>query len=305
MTLAAEIDRNRELGSNAARVSLQEREKRRRARSRLLNLAPVTLFYLVFLVLPYLLMLRMSFNRYSSLKLYETTFTLDNYVSLITDPFYLELLARTIGLGVAVTVATLILGYPLALKIARSTGMKKTILLGIVLSPLLLNLVVRTYAWLILLGDKGVINSSLIGLGLVDAPLPIQSNIWSVTVGLAHITLPLMVLSLVGILETINRSLVEAAESLGATPERIFLKVIFPLSLPGIGTGSLLVFCFAISAFVTPALLGGHRVSTVSTVIYEKFTFAMNWPIGATLVFILLLLNLAVILLHGRMFRER
>lgn len=278
---------------------------RRRQRLSLVGyLAPVTLFYIGFLILPYLSLLELSFFRYSPAKLYIPQFTTDNYVAVLTDSFYWLLMLRTIGLGLLVTVITLLMGYPLALMIVRSSPRLKTLLIGIALSPLLINLVVRTYAWLVLLGDTGVINSWLKALGLIASPLPINGNWVSVTIGLVHITLPLMVLSLVAVLENIDRRLAEAAESLGATDLRVMRKVILPLSLPGIGSGSLLVFCFTISAFVTPALLGGNRVSTVSTMIYQKFTFSANWPVGATLVFVLLAMNVAVIALHNRVFRE-
>ena len=278
---------------------------RRRQRLALIGyLAPVTLFYVGFLILPYLSLLELSFFKYSSAKLYIPQFTLDNYVAVVTDSFYLLLMLRTLGLGLLVTVITLLLGYPLALMIVRSPPKMKTMLIAIALSPLLINLVVRTYAWLVLLGDTGVINNWLKAIGLISTPLPINGNWVSVTIGLVHITLPLMVLSLVAVLENIDRKLAEAAESLGATDMRVMRKIILPLSLPGIGSGSLLVFCFTISAFVTPALLGGNRVSTVSTMIYQKFTFSANWPVGATLVFILLAMNVAVIALHSRLFRE-
>jgi len=279
----------------------------RRRHERLALLAyvgPVTLFYIAFLILPYLSLLELSFFKFSSAKLYVKEFTLGNYVAVLTDSFYWLLMLRTLGLGFLVTAITLILGYPLALLIVRSPPRRKTLLMAIALSPLLINLVVRTYAWLVLLGENGIVNGALKALGLISSPLPISGNFVSVTIGLIHITLPLMVLSLVAVLENIDRRLAEAAESLGATSWRVMRKVTLPLSLPGIGSGSLLVFCFTISAFVTPALLGGNRVTTVSTMIYQKFTFSANWPVGATLVFILLLMNFAVIWLHSRVFRE-
>jgi putative spermidine/putrescine transport system permease protein len=290
--------------SGFAPSTLGEGHRRRERLALVGYLAPVLLFYIGFLILPYLSLLELSFFRYSSAKLYIAEFTSANYVAVLTDSFYLLLMLRTIGLGLLVTAITLVLGYPLALMIVRSPPRMKTMLIAIALSPLLINLVVRTYAWLVLLGDTGVINNWLKAIGLISSPLPINGNWVSVTIGLVHITLPLMVLSLVAVLENIDRKLAEAAESLGATDLRVMRKIVFPLSLPGIGSGSLLVFCFTISAFVTPALLGGNRVSTVSTMIYQKFTFSANWPVGATLVFILLVMNIAVIALHGRVFRE-
>lgn len=270
----------------------------------LLYLAPVTLFYLGFLVLPYAMVLRLSLFRFSSMRLYIPEYTLANYAAVLLDPFYLLLIARTVGLGVLVTAICLLLGYPLALRIARAGPPLKGALIAVTLSPLLINLVVRTYAWLVLLGDTGVVNHWLQGLGLIGAPLPLGGNSFSVVVGLVHICLPLMTLSLIGVLERIDVALVDAADSLGASRARVLGRVVLPLSLPGVGAGSLLVFSFAISAFVTPALLGGNRVSTVSTLIYEKFTFSANWPVGATLVMVLLIINFGVVALHGRLFRE-
>ena len=270
----------------------------------LLSLGPVTLFYLLFLVVPYALVLRLSFFRFSSMRLYVPEFTWANYAAVLTDPFYLMLMARTVGLGLLVTLVSLVLGYPLALLISRAGPVLKSALIAITLSPLLINLVVRTYAWLVLLGDTGVVNRWLQGLGLIGAPLPLGGNMLSVVIGLVHICLPLMALSLIGVLERIDPALIDAAESLGAGRARVLRRVVLPLSWPGVGAGSLLVFSFAISAFVTPALLGGNRVSTISTLIYEKFTFSANWPVGATLVMVLLVINLAVVTLHARLFRE-
>jgi ABC-type spermidine/putrescine transport system, permease component I len=289
-------------------VSSPPSTKRRTRRARNIGLAtylgPLSLFYLLFLVAPYLILLRMSFNRFNSLRLYTPDFTFANYSAVLTDPFYLFLIGRTIALGLVVTVVTLILGYPLALMIARASPRMKSILLAITLSPLLINIVVRTYAWLVLLGDKGLINQWLMMSGLVSSPLTINGTLLSVTIGLVHITLPFMVLSLMSVIQRIDHSLPEAAQSLGASSLYVMRRIILPLSLPGIGAGSLFVFCFTVSAFITPALLGGNRVETISTFIYQKFTFAVNWPMGATLVFFLLAINLIVVALHGRLFRE-
>ncbi len=275
-----------------------------RRRGALLHLLPITLFYAVFLVVPYAMVLRLSFFRFSSMQLYVPGFTLANYAAMLTDPFYLALMGRTVGLGLLVTAVSLVMGYPLALLIVRSRPAMKSLLLAVTLSPLLINLVVRTYAWLVLLGDTGVVNRWLQGLGLIGAPLPLGGNLFSVVIGLVHISLPLMALSLIGVLERMDAALVDAAESLGASRARVLRRIVLPLSLPGVGAGSLLVFSFAISAFITPALLGGNRVSTVSTLIYEKFTFSANWPVGATLVMVLLALNIGVVLVHARLFRE-
>jgi putative spermidine/putrescine transport system permease protein len=268
-------------------------------------LGPIASFYALFLLLPYAYILWLSFRRYNSIRLFDPAFTTENYLSIITDSYYIGLLAQTIGLGLFVTVVTLLMGYPLAMKIVRSTPRIKPILLILIVTPLLVNVVVRTYAWLVLLGDNGVINRALSAIGLISDPLPISGNFISVALGLIHLSLPLMILSLVSVMEKLDHTLLEAGESLGASYLRLLLRLHIPLCLQGIGTGGLLVFCTVISAFVTPQLLGGNRFSTISTIIYQKFTFSMNWPVGAALVFVLRTVHLAVIILHGILFRER
>lgn len=289
------------LGATAA-ISTAER---RRATRPFLLLAPLFLFYILFLVLPYLYLLRMSFNVYSPMTLFVEAFSLANYEKLLSDGFYLGVVLRTILIGAAVTLVTLVIGYPLAWTIAQAGARTKNLLLAIVLSPMLVNLVVRTYAWVVLLGDKGVVNSWLLGLGLVDAPLPIGRGLTMVIIGLAQVTLPLMVLSLVSVMEGLNRQVLEAADGLGSSPWRKFAGVIWPLTLPGVSAGSVLVFCFCTSAFITPAMLGGGRVSTVSTLIYEQFTFVLNWPLGSALVFVLLVMNFAALAVQTRLLRAR
>ncbi len=256
------------------------------------------------MVVPYLIVLRLSFFRFSATRLYLPEFTLANYAAIVTDPFYLALMARTVGLGLLVTLICLLLGFPLAIKITRSNPAMKSVLIAITLSPLLINLVVRSYAWLVVLGDSGIVNTWLRAAGLIQHSLPLSGNTISVLIGLTHIGLPLMVLSLMSVLERMDPALVDAAESLGASPARVLRRIVLPASVPGIGAGSLLVFSFTVSAFITPALLGGNRVSTISTLIYDKFIVSANWPVGATLVMVLLVINLAVIVLHGRLFRE-
>ncbi len=271
--------------------------------ARMLPLLPVLVFYATFLLAPLAALLVLSLHPFSATEIIGAGWTGQNYLYVLADRFYLGLLGGTIVLGLAVTLVTLLLGYPLALGIVRAPPRLKALLLVIALSPMLVNLVVRSYAWLVLLGEHGLLNSWLVAMGLPRAPL--DGNMFAVGIGLVHVTLPLMVLSLVGIMERIDPHLLEAAASLGAGEWRILGRVHVHLAMPGIGTGALLVFCTAISAFVTPRLLGGNRVSTISTVIYEKFTFSMNWPVGAALVFVLLALNFSVIALHGRVFGHR
>ena len=183
----------------------------------------------------------------------------------------------------------------------------KSFLIAVTLSPLLINLLVRTYAWLVLLGDTGVVNTWLRAAGMDRTTAAAQrQQLFSVIVGLVHIGLPLMVLSLIGVLERMDkrpgRRRGQPRRLAGAHPApHRAAAVTARASAPG------RCWCsrFTISAFITPALLGGNRVSTISTLIYEKFTFSSNWPVGATLVMVLLVINVAVVALHGRLFPRR
>jgi putative spermidine/putrescine transport system permease protein len=291
-------------GAPGGGFSLEQVELKRRRQRRFVQLAPIALLYTVGLVLPYFYLLRMSFNKYDAMLIYRETFSLANYLRILTDGFYLHVAFRTIVLGVEVTLFTLIIGYPIAWKIAQSKGKFKSVLLAAVLSPLLINLVVRTYGWMTLLDDHGVINGWLMNVGVITHPLPLSNNLGAVVMGLGHVTLPFMVLSLVSVMESLPAQVIEAAESLGASKWRIFREVVWPLTWSGVGAGSILVFCFSISAFVTPTLLGGGKVATVSTLIYEQFTYSVNWPLGSALVFLLLAMNLVVIVLHARLFKH-
>lgn len=286
-------------------MSTEVREEGAAGRAVRLYMLPLFLFYFLFLIIPYAYLLRMSFNVYNPMMLFNEAWSLRNYEKVLFDGFYFRIVLQTIGIGAAVTAVTLLLGYPLAWVIARASAGRKNLLLAIVLSPLLVNLVVRTYAWVVLLGDKGVINSWLMALGLVDSPLAIGKGTVMVVIGLAQVTLPMMVLSLVSVMEGLGNQLLEAAESLGSSPWRTFHRVVWPLTLPGVSAGSVLVFCFCTSAFITPAMLGAGKVSTVSTLIYEQFTFVLNWPLGSALVFVLLVMNFVAIFAQSRLFRAR
>jgi putative spermidine/putrescine transport system permease protein len=281
--------------------SIAEQERRNQAWRFWAQMAPVLILYATCLVLPYASILVTSFYRYDRIKIAIPDFTFANYQRVVTDVFFLRLTGWTILIAGVVTVITLVLAYPMAWRIVRSKPRTKGLLLAIVLSPLLVNLVVRTYAWQVTLGETGVINSWLRTFGWIDAPLPMTGNMFAVIVGLTQITLPFMVLSLVSSMETMSADLFEAAEGLGAGPIRVFWKIMWPLTLPGVSAGSILVFSYCTSAFVTPAVLGGSRVATIATQIYQQFLFSLNWPLGSALVVALLLVNAVAIAVFSRM----
>jgi putative spermidine/putrescine transport system permease protein len=220
---------------------------------------------------------------------------------MFADPYYLEVIWTTIRIGLVTTLVALAIGYPLAHWMARiksRTG--HALLLMAVLAPMLTGIVVRTFAWMTLLSDKGVINQTLISLGLISQPLKLMYTETGIVVGLVHIYVPFMVLTLTGVIGRIDERLEQAAENLGASPLRAFLEVTLPLSLPGILAGSLLVFALAISAYVTPILLGGFQIMTLPILIYQQISANFNVGFAAALGIVLLMISLLLVIAYNR-----
>ncbi len=260
-------------------------------------LGPYVLLLLVFFVAPLLLMLGISLSRESFGRL-EAALTLRHYVRFFTDSYYLSVLGDTLLLGLLTTVATLLLGYPLAYHLALTRSRWKPLLIVFILSPLLVGIVIRCYGWMILLADRGLINATLVEHGWLTRPLPLMYNKFGVTVALVHVFLPFMVLSLTGVLKRIEPALIEASQTLGASPRRAFFEVTLPLSLPGILAGSLLVFSLAISSFVVPILVGGFKVHVLPMTVYEQVLSVFDWPFGAANAIVLLAISVALIAVY-------
>lgn len=274
---------------------------RRRAIIQLLT--PTTLALALFFVVPLLWMFRMSFNYGETGGLLIPGWTMENYQDALTDDFYLGLIWRTLRYGALITILTLIVSYPIALFLARTQSKWRGLLMALAIAPLLTSTVVRTYGWLVILGNDGLVNSALLGIGLIDSPIRLVNDSAGVIIGLVEILMPFMILGLLSGFGRVNPALEQAAMSLGAGPFRTFFRVTLPLSLPGIATGCLLVFVLAISSFVTPRLMGGGRVFLLATEVYDQAMFTLNWPFAAALSFILLLLFGVVIVVYLRILR--
>src|SRR5215510_4290362 len=262
-----------------------------------LLLGPLVVLLVVFFSAPLVLMLVTSFARESFGQITWQP-TLHQYARFFSDTFYLGVLGDTLVLGAITTVAALLMGYPLAWHLARTRSRWKPLLIVFILSPLLVGIVIRCYGWMILLADRGLINATLVEHGWIRKPLPLMYNTFGVTVALVHVFLPFMVLSLTGVLKRIDPQLIEASQTLGASPARAFLEVTLPLSLPGILAGSLLVFSLAISSFVVPILVGGFKVHVLPMVVYEQVLSVFDWPFGAANAFVLLVIAVALIALY-------
>jgi putative spermidine/putrescine transport system permease protein len=169
-----------------------------------------------------------------------------------------------------------------------------------VLSPLLVSAITRTFGWFILLAPTGLVNRAIVGLGLADRPVKLIYSETGIVIGLTHVLAPFMILAIYAALQRRNPALVSAAQTLGAGPVRTFLAITLPLSLPGIVAGSVVVFTLSMSAFVTPAILGGTRVRVVAYLIYEEFLLSLNWPFGAALALLLVLITAVVVIVYNR-----
>jgi putative spermidine/putrescine transport system permease protein len=267
-------------------------------------LSPSLLLLLVIFLIPVGAMVPLSFRPYQPGVGIGGGWTLENYAKLFTDSFYYEIIGRTIYLGAAVTLLTLLIGYPLAYFLARSTSPWRNWLTILVVFPLLLNLVVRTFGWMTLLANRGVINLALMDLGLIESPIRLMFNFTGLIIGLTHIFLPFMVLVLIGVIQSIDRTHEDAAKVLGANWGTTFVKITLPLSLPGILSGSILVFVLTISALVTPRLLGGPTYKVMSTLIYDQFLQLLNWPLGSAMALVLTGLVLILVFVSGLIARH-
>jgi putative spermidine/putrescine transport system permease protein len=210
-------------------------------------------------------------------------------------------LLTTFKISLMVTLICLALGYPIAFLLGEVNPGKRNILLIFVLLPYWTSILIRTYAWITLLGSQGIINQSLLGLGLISQPIPLMFNDTGVVIGMVHVLLPMMVLPLYSVIVKIDRNLIKASYTLGASPFQTFRHVFFPLSLPGVWSGCLLVFIISLGFFITPALLGGRKSMMLSMLIEQEVEYIMDWGFGATISFILLGATLLALFLYNRL----
>jgi spermidine/putrescine transport system permease protein len=222
----------------------------------------------------------------------------ENYQRLI-DPLYWIILIRSFGIAGAATLLCLVLGFPLALFISRS-GRRKTMYLSLVILPFWTSFLIRTYAWMFLLRDTGLINTALQRTGLIHDPLPLLYNNGAVILGLAYAYLPFMVLPLYATLERLDPHLLEASADLGAKPWTTLTRVMIPLCAPGIRAGTVLVFIPCLGAYLTPDLLGGGKSVMIGNLIQNQFTNARDWPFGSAVSLMLMAIVMVLLLLFAR-----
>src|SRR5688500_750363 len=265
-------------------------------------LTPGALWLVLFFLVPILIMFAYSMMPRGIYGGVERGFTLEHYRRFF-DPLYLEILQRTFVWSVACTAICLLLGFPVAYAIARG-GKWKNVLLFLVVLPFWTSFLVRTFAMIFLLRDTGLINSMLLGLGVIEEPVALLYTPFAVLTGLVYGFLPLMVLPIYASLEKLDPAMLEAAEMLGARPVARFVRVALPLSLPGVIAGMILVFVPSMGSFLTADLLGGAKQVMIGNLVQNQFTSARNWPFGAAASFAVMAVVLVAVWLSLRI-RDR
>ncbi len=251
---------------------------------------PYGAYLVVFFVVPFANVLVFSFSTYTPFQIALPEFTFDNY-SRILDGFYIRIFLRTMKIGFYTTVATAVLSYPVAYYLARSSQRVLTVGLFLLITPLMVSTVIRVFGWIVILGRKGLVNETLVSLDL--EPVRLLGTEGAVVIGLVQMFIPFMVLPLIASIDRISTNVEESALNLGANWYQMFARVILPLSVPGLISGCLLTYTLSISAFVTPALLGGARVRMAGQQIYEDLLATFNWPGGSALALVLVAITLA------------
>jgi putative spermidine/putrescine transport system permease protein len=232
----------------------------------------------------------------------EPHWALGNFVEVAQEPIYRLVLWITIRISLVVTVAVLLLGYPVAYLLARLPPARANLLLILVLIPFWSSILVRSYAWMVLLGRNGIINQILLWIGVIDTPLRLLNTTLAVYIAMVHVLLPFMILPLYAVLRGIDPNLLRAGASLGARPAAVFRRIVLPLSLPGISAGCLLVFILALGFYITPALVGGPRDLMMSILIQQEID-RFNWPLGSALAVVLLAAALGTFAIFTRALR--
>jgi len=263
--------------------------------------SPGLAFFLVFFLIPLSALFLISLDR-SSTGIVDVRwmFEFGNYERFFRRAIYYEAAVRSVGLAALVSFIALFLGYPLAYVIAKTTDpFRNALLMIMVLSAMQLDMVIRLFGLMVLMGDTGLINEFLRWIGAIgDEPIPLMYNFFGVVVGLVQFTLPFMILSLVGVIQGINPSLEEAARSLGATRWQSFRRVTVPMSMPGILAGMLLVFALAISSYVVPTLMGGWKVIVLPIHIFQQISELAKWQFGATVAVIMFTISVMAMFVY-------
>jgi spermidine/putrescine transport system permease protein len=263
-------------------------------------LSPALLTLLLLMVVPMAILLVYSFFLHIDIAVDEPAFQFGNWAEFFSDSYYHYGIWQTVRVAAITTVVCVLIGYIPAYWIAQTRFRHKWLLMLLLILPFWVSFIIRTLSWIHILGKEGAVNAALLSLGLIDEPLKLLYTEGSVVLGMAHFLLPYMIINVYVSLEGIDRNLVAAARSLGSTPWQAFLEVTLPLSVPGLAAGTLLCFVLAAGSYVTPLLLGGPNDFLFGNLIFDAMMDEVNWPLGATLSFVLLVLLGAVVVIYNR-----
>jgi spermidine/putrescine transport system permease protein len=270
----------------------------REARQPWILLSPALTVVILLLFVPLIFVVVYSFWLRTATGADQVGFYLDNWKEALTDRFYRDILLKTLKIAAITTVVCALMGYPAAYFIARSKG-NKAILLLLLMLPFWISYIIRTMSWIHILGVSGVINRTLLALGIISEPIQMLYNETTVILGLVHFLLPFMVLNVFVSLDGIDISLEDAARSLGATRWKSFLEVTLPLSLPGLAAGGLLCFVLGAGTYITPLVLGGPRDAMFANLVFEAIITQLDWPLGSALSLMLLAVLGALVLIYN------
>ena len=263
-------------------------------------LSPALFWLGLFFVAPLIIVLVVSFSKRSLLGVVEYDFNLSNYQRVFTDVIYLRILWKSVWLAIVNTVLCLIIAYPFAFYIARQSPRRQNFLIFLVMIPFWTNFLIRTYALIFILRDTGLLNNILIALGVIDEPLVIMFTQTAVMIGLLYGYLPFAVLPLYASIEQLDFNYVQAAQDLGANNVKVFLRVILPLTMPGVIAASIITFIPSLGAYVTTDLMGGSNTYLIGNLLQQQFMTVRDWPFGAALGVILMLMVLGATMIYFR-----
>lgn len=278
-------------------------DMRRGGRGYLLS-APALVMFTCLLLVPLALTLVLSFNVFDyEVGVKSDAYTLANYGEVLTDSYFYEIFLRTFWISALVTLLCVVIGVPEAYILSRMGTPWRSIFLILILTPLLISVVVRAFGWSLLLGADGLINQAIQALG--GQPVKMLYTPFAVIIALVHVMLPFMIIPIWTSLQKLDPAAEQAALSLGASQAKVMRLVVLPQVMPGVLSGTLIVFGLSASSFAIPGLLGGRRLKMVATVVYDQYLSELNWPMGATIAVALLLVNLLVMLSWNRMVEGR
>lgn len=266
---------------------------------------PASIVVLLIILMPIFLLFRYSFNHFDPVDMMQSAFSLENYIRFFGDPYYRQVFFNTVWVAGLCTVLALVLGFPVAYFLAKSQSRYKSLFIILLVFPLMVGNVVRAAGWMVVLGNAGIVNAILMGLGLSDQPVKLLYTPTAVVIGTTAVVMPYMILTLQSVLEGIDFSVEEAAQNLGASFFTSFRRVLLPIAAPGVAAGTMLVFILCMNAYATPVLLGGTGLTMMAPALYDQITRASNWPFGSALALLLVCGTLLIALFSNWLIHRR